>query len=221
MHDLFEANGYATIPAVLSADECAEIAARVTPAATGSGGSRALLREEWCGELAARLRSSLLLAPLAPEAQRVVQCTYFEKSRDRNWIVPIHQDLSVPVAERVEHPDLSGWSVKEGALFVQAPAALLERMVAFRCHLDDCSLEDGPLRVVPGSHRFGRLESGQEASLRESHGEVSCLVARGGVLALRPLLLHASSKASGQSRRRVLHFLFGPPDPPHGLAWQG
>jgi hypothetical protein len=37
---------------------------------------------------------------------------------------------------------------------------------------------------------------------------------------MRPLLLHASSKASGSSLRRVLHFLFGPRDLPHGLRWQ-
>ena len=36
---------------------------------------------------------------------------------------------------------------------------------------------------------------------------------------MRPLLLHASSKATGASRRRVLHFVFGPPALPHGLAW--
>ena len=44
--------------------------------------------------------------------------------------------------------------------------------------------------------------------------------AAGAALVLRPLLLHASSKASGESRRRVLHFLFAPADPPNGLRWQ-
>jgi hypothetical protein len=28
---------------------------------------------------------------------------YFEKSSSRNWLVSVHQDLSIPVAERVEH----------------------------------------------------------------------------------------------------------------------
>jgi hypothetical protein len=36
---------------------------------------------------------------------------------------------------------------------------------------------------------------------------------------MRPLLLHASSRASGASRRRVLHFVFGPRELPFGLAW--
>jgi hypothetical protein len=37
---------------------------------------------------------------------------------------------------------------------------------------------------------------------------------------MRPLLLHASSKGSGTSARRVLHFVFGPRQLPHGLAWE-
>ena len=39
------------------------------------------------------------------------------------------------------------------------------------------------------------------------------------MMLMRLLLLHASSKATGASRRRVLHFLFGPPRLPLGLAW--
>jgi hypothetical protein len=36
---------------------------------------------------------------------------------------------------------------------------------------------------------------------------------------MRPLLLHASSKAQTPSRRRVVHILFGPRTLPHGLEW--
>ena len=35
---------------------------------------------------------------------------------------------------------------------------------------------------------------------------VECLLPRGGVLAMRPLLIHASSKVSSPHPRRVLHF---------------
>jgi hypothetical protein len=44
-------------------------------------------------------------------------------------------------------------------------------------------------------------------------------VPRARAMLMQPLLLHASSKATGTSRRRVLHFLFGPPALPCGLAW--
>jgi hypothetical protein len=36
---------------------------------------------------------------------------------------------------------------------------------------------------------------------------------------MRPLLLHASSKAINPNRRRVLHFLFGSASLPLGLEW--
>lgn len=149
-----------------------------------------------------------------------VQCTYFEKSAGQNWLVAMHQDLSIPVAERVSGSGLQGWSEKEGELFVQPPTAVLERLVAVRLHLDECSPTDGPLRVVPGSHTSGRLGPDAASRRRDLHGEVVCTARRGDVLVMRPLLLHASSKAHGTSRRRVLHFLFGPRHLPLGLAWR-
>jgi hypothetical protein len=39
---------------------------------------------------------------------------------------------------------------------------------------------------------------------------VRCIVPKGGVLVMRPLLVHASGKATGAGHRRVLHFLYGP-----------
>ncbi|WP_371865399.1 phytanoyl-CoA dioxygenase family protein [Duganella aquatilis] len=75
------------------------------------------------------------------------------------------------------------------------------------------------MKVIPGSHRGGRLNEAGKASIREATKEVPCPVAQGAGMAMRPLLLHASSKATGSSRRRVLHFLFGPPVLPYGLEW--
>jgi hypothetical protein len=66
---------------------------------------------------------------------------------------------------------------------------------------------------------MGRLNEADKARLRDTLGEAVCAVAPGGGMALRPLLLHASSKATGTSRRRVLHFVFGPPALPCGLEW--
>ncbi len=107
-----------------------------------------------------------------------------------------------------------------GVLFVQPPPRILESLVALRVHLDDCGPHTGGLRIVPGSHRSGRLDGTQAASLREEYGQVAPTVSRGGLLAMRPLLLHASSKATVPSLRRVLHFVFGPPSLPLGLAWR-
>lgn len=104
-------------------------------------------------------------------------------------------------------------------MYVQAPIELLEQLVAIRINLDDCGTEDGPLRVVPGSRRRGRIDSATAVEIRRTNDEVVCTGARGDALAMRPLLLHASSKSRGKSNRRVLHFLYGLRDLPYGLRW--
>ncbi|MFB9240596.1 phytanoyl-CoA dioxygenase family protein [Massilia antarctica] len=219
MTDHFDQLGYALVPAVLSAAECARLGELVQPAAAASGGTRCLLSQPWCAALAARLNADPALAACLDPGALAVQCTYFEKSADRNWLVPMHQDLSIPVAARVDAPALRGWSVKEGSVFVQAPPEVLRELVAVRVHLDPCGPDDGPLVVVPGSHRAGVIAPADLPAARAVTPAVACTAGIGGALVMRPLLLHASSKALGQSRRRVLHFVFGPRTLPHGLAW--
>src|SRR5207245_3658572 len=99
------------------------------------------------------------------------------------------------------------------------PVAVLERMTTLRVHLDDCGPDRGPLRVLPGSHRDGLL--GAEATrLRLGRDRpVTCLVGRGGVVMIRPLLLHASSPAESPRRRRVVHLEYAADPLPHGLDW--
>ena len=59
--------------------------------------------------------------------------------------------------------------------------------------------------MLPGTHAHGVLsESAIERFVREI-APVDCLVPSGGVIAMRPLLLHASSKAISDRPRRVLH----------------
>lgn len=183
-------------------------------------GARDLLEQGWCAELGRRIRTHPLIATLLPPDAVAVQCTFFQKSTEQNWLVPMHQDLSIPVRERVADAHLTGWSDKGGTLFVQPPDDVLGQLVAVRLHVDTCELADGPLRVVPGSHRSGRLNPADALQARQRFGETPCEVGQGGALVLKPLLLHASSKASGRSRRRVLHFVFGPRSLPCGLAWQ-
>jgi hypothetical protein len=211
------AEGFSLVTGVLEPTDCATLARQAASVSASSVGSRCLLPLPWCAALARRLREHPTLSPLWHGASVAVQCTYFEKSVGRNWLVPVHQDLSIPVAERTTHPDLRGWSEKEGALFVQGPPSVLERMIAVRLHLDPCMGEDGPLRVVPGSHSRGLIGPAEAARARTA--EVTCLARQGDALVMRPLLLHASSRATGAGLRRVLHFLFGPPVLPYGLRW--
>lgn len=212
-------NGFAILSDIIDSVTCDGLIDAISPFVNNSIGNRILLSTEPCRKLAVRLRAhpslNAILARLI-----AVQCTYFEKSAERNWLVPIHQDLSIPVAERVEHKALTGWSEKEELLYVQPPVSLLEQLVGVRVHLDDCSADDGPLSVVPGSHRHGRLSLADADKLRSINDTMICIAPRGSVLLMKPLLLHASSKSTGTSRRRVLHFLFGPAELPFGLKWR-
>lgn len=217
--DAFARDGFVLVPGVLAADGRASVLAELQGRVGQGPGSRQLLTLPWCQRLAGQLRAAPGLSDLIPPGHLAVQCTYFEKSRDTNWLVALHQDLAIPVRRKLEHPALHGWALKEATHFVQAPPQVLEQLVAVRVHLEDCGPNDGPLRVVPGSHAMGVIDSAEALQLRGQRGEATCPAAQGAALVMRPLLLHASSKASGSSRRRLLHFLFGPAQLPYGLAW--
>jgi hypothetical protein len=215
----FSANGYVVLPQFLADHEIGALETRVSRDMRGLAGNRALLELPWCLSLARRIHGDPRLSGLWPPASRAVLCTYFEKSLARNWLVALHQDLSIPVAARIDASDYSGWSEKDGRPFVQPPLEVLEQSVAVRVHLDASDEETGALKVVPRSHALGRLRPQDASAARGMHGERSVAIPRGGLMLMRPLLLHASSKVTGNTRRRVLHFLFGPPHLPGGVQW--
>jgi ectoine hydroxylase-related dioxygenase (phytanoyl-CoA dioxygenase family) len=216
----FEQRGHAIAPRLADGREIATAARALERLDLPRAGTRNLLDLPWCRALVQRIKRRLSNANALPASYVAVQCTLFDKTADRNWLVALHQDLSIPVRSRINHPSLGAWSNKEGGVFVQPPAEVLEGLVAARLHIDECGPESGPLKVVPGSHLGGRLCGRAAIEMRARIGEVPCLAASGDVLLMRPLLLHASSKALAPSRRRVLHMLFGPPALPHGLEWR-
>lgn len=207
----FESDGYAILPALLSNTECDELIDAIQAShETRRPGSRRWLRVEVVANVARLLRTHPAISVLLASDARAVQCTLFAKDPDTNWSVTPHQDLSVPVRERVDADGWSAWCAKEGMTFAQPPSSVLERLLAVRLQLDDGDAAAGPLEVVPGSHRVGR-RSAAEISRLASITRVSCPVPRGGALIMRPLLIHASGRMQGEGRRRVLHFLYGPP----------
>jgi ectoine hydroxylase-related dioxygenase (phytanoyl-CoA dioxygenase family) len=164
-----------------------------------------------------------------------VRAIIFDKTPGANWKVSWHQDLTIAVQRRVDAPGFGPWSVKAGIVHVQPPATVLERMVALRLHLDACMEDNGPVRVLPGSHKAGRLREEDIARWRAERKPVSCLARRGDVLAMRPLLLHSSSPAQSPVHRRVVHIEYAgvalgkglvwfeawrPPETAAGAAWQ-
>jgi ectoine hydroxylase-related dioxygenase (phytanoyl-CoA dioxygenase family) len=150
---------------------------------------------------------------------RVARSLWFDKTPAANWKVAWHQDLTIAVQEKRDVPGFGSWSLKDGIPHVQPPSLLLERMITLRIHLDDCDASNGALKVLPGSHREGKLAPSQIKGWRQRREPVTCEVRKGGVLLMRPLLLHASSPATNPSHRRVVHVEFAADELPGGLRW--
>lgn len=162
-----------------------------------------------------------IVEPVLGPAAFVVRGILFDKTPTANWKVAWHQDLTIAVREPQDAPGFGPWSMKAGIPHVQPPTDVLERMLTVRINLDDCGPENGPLRVIPGSHRGGRLSADDIAHWRETTAAVDCTAARGGVVVMRPLILHASSVATVPKHRRVIHLEFAAEELPHGLQWHG
>ncbi|MDB5353102.1 MAG: hypothetical protein JWN86_4349 [Planctomycetota bacterium] len=173
------------------------------------------------GDLARRPEIRGLAETILGPGAFVARAILFDKTTGANWKVAWHQDLTIAVRERREVAGFGPWSEKAGIPHVQPPVDVLERMLALRIHLDPCGPENGPLRVLPGSHGCGKLDAQAIADRRRSTPEVPCLADRGGIVILRPLLLHASSPAASPGHRRVIHLEFAAEDLPGPLEWHG
>jgi hypothetical protein len=159
-----------------------------------------------------------LVTPLLGDEAFAARAIFFDKVVGANWALGWHQDSVIAVKEPRDLPGFLAWGLKAGVWQVQPPPEILAKMVAVRVHLDDCGPENGPLRVIPGSHRHGWLDNEIDRWKREVE-PVSCLVSAGGAITMCPLILHASSKAIAPSHRRVIHIEYASQELPDGLEW--
>ena len=169
-------------------------------------------------ELAADPRVRRFVVPILGDTAFAVRAVFFDKVPGANWSLFWHQDNVIAVNRRLDLPGYTGWSCKAGVWQVQPPVGVLGRMVAVRVHLDDCGPENGPLRVLPGSHRHGWLDDRLD-EWKARVPEVLCVTAAGGVVVLCPLTLHASAPAEKPAHRRVIHIEYANEDLPAGLDW--
>ena len=95
--------------------------------------------------------------------------------------------------------------MKDRITYAHAPASALCQVLALRVHLDEPNADNGPLRILPGTHLKGVLTDDVIEELVGSITPIDGLVPQGGVLAMRPLIVHASSKSRSQVPRRVVH----------------
>lgn len=168
----------------------------------------------------AGIRHAMALAPVGAIALELVElvrdilgrqafpfrATLFDKSPQSNWLVVWHQDTALPLRHRREARGWGPGSVKEGFNYAHAPATALSEVLALRVHLDDSTAANGPLRVLPCTHTLGVLTDDGIHELSTRIAPVDCLVPKGGLVMMRPLLVHASSKSqSAAAPRRILH----------------
>ena len=215
---LFEKDGFTILRNIFSEDELFPLREEANRLAKEAGSAcvrNIRAKSSLFDSLALALKSKDFLTPeMIP-----VRSILFDKTDAENWPVPWHQDLTIAVSNRIEADGFTPWSIKEGIHHVQPPVSLLEKMITVRIHLDPTPAENGALRVIPGSHRSGRLNTGQVKFHKERHAE-TCSCDPGDVLLMAPLVLHASSRSINPCQRRILHFEFAPTDAlPAGLNW--
>jgi ectoine hydroxylase-related dioxygenase (phytanoyl-CoA dioxygenase family) len=198
-------SGFDVTPDVMTDVEVHSLLTAIAGSERSRAGVRHLMRNEAVARFARKQRLlDLATAALASTAVPY-RATLFDKSPGANWLVVWHQDTALPLRHRREAPGWGPWSTKAGVLYAHAPATALRRIVALRVHLDDSTSRNGPLRVIPGSHEQGVLSDAAIQDLVAGQCAHECTVPRGGVLMMRPLLVHASSKSVVPAPRRVLH----------------
>ena len=147
----------------------------------------------------------------------VTKSIYFDKPEESNWFVAYHQDLTISVDKKIDIPGFGPWTVKQDQFAVQPPQEILAQNFTIRIHLDETTSENGALKVISNSHTKGvfRLEDKNWDQERE----VICEVKKGGIMIMRPLLLHASDRTANHKKRRVIHIEFSKHELPQGLQW--
>ncbi|MDV6167282.1 phytanoyl-CoA dioxygenase family protein [Flavobacterium sp. DG1-102-2] len=146
-----------------------------------------------------------------------VKSIYFDKPGESNWFVAYHQDLTVSVDKKQETEGFGPWTVKQNQFAVQPTLDVLENIFTIRIHLDETDENNGALKVIPGSHNKQIYRPETIDWSKES--EVNCNVSQGGIMIMKPLLLHSSGKTTNNARRRVIHIEFSNKSLPNDLQW--
>jgi Phytanoyl-CoA dioxygenase (PhyH) len=200
-----DVRGFGVYHDVFTTLESRRLVIAVSEVKRSGAGARHVLRLPLVREVASDGRLLGIAARFVGGTPTPFRATLFDKASRFHRLVVWHQDTALPLRQRVDGGEWGPWSTRAGVLCAHAPAWALETVVALRVHLDDSVRTNGPLRVLPGSHRLGVLDDVEIAELVRKTTPVDCLAPAGGVVAMRPLTIHASSKVTVDRRRRVLH----------------
>lgn len=158
-----------------------------------------------------------LIKTVLGENYFIVKSIYFDKPVTSNWYVSYHQDLTISVDKKLPLQNYGPWTVKQNQFAVQPPIHILENISTIRIHLDDTNDLNGALKIIPKSHIKQIYRP--ETINWENETEITCTVPRGGVMLMKPLLLHSSSRTLNINRRRVIHIELSSVILPEELNW--
>jgi ectoine hydroxylase-related dioxygenase (phytanoyl-CoA dioxygenase family) len=158
-----------------------------------------------------------LIKALFGEDYFLVKSIYFDKPETSNWFVSYHQDLTISVDQKIEIAGFGPYTNKHNQFAVQPPLDILESNFTLRIHLDDTNEQNGALKVITNSHSKGIYRP--ETIDWSIEKEISCNVKRGGLMIMKPLLLHSSSRTTNNQKRRVIHLEFSNRILPKELQW--
>lgn len=227
-----ERDGYAELPGVFDTAAVDSMACALGATLSDAAAGGSAIRSQAGVVYAAR--NVLSLWPRAADVWRVtplaeaiasvlgpdfglVRALFFDKPPKQTWSLPWHKDLTVAVRDnRLPSSQFSKPTSKGGVPHAEAPLEVLEAMLTARIHLDAVTDENGPLKVIPGSHRTGKLLLAENVAPAVLHA------GRGDILLMRPLLAHCSGRSSPDTdrHRRVLHLEFAASSHlPDGYSW--
>ncbi|MCX2575379.1 phytanoyl-CoA dioxygenase family protein [Pedobacter sandarakinus] len=147
----------------------------------------------------------------------VVKSIYFDKPETSNWYVPYHQDLTISVDKKVALDQFGPWTTKQNQFAVQPPIEIMENIYTIRIHLDETDENNGALRVIPKSHLKKIYRPETIDWTREK--ETICKVKKGGIMIMKPLILHTSGRTTNNKKRRVIHIEFTNKELPTPINW--
>lgn len=147
----------------------------------------------------------------------VIKSIYFDKPEKSNWYVAYHQDLTISVDKKLQLENFGPWTTKLNQFAVQPPLDILENIFTIRIHLDDTDENNGALKVIPKSHAKGIYRPETIDWTLET--ETMCSIEKGGIMLMKPLLLHGSNRTTNGKKRRVIHIEFSDRELPEQLQW--
>ncbi len=162
-------------------------------------------------------RLTEIIKDIFGEGYFVVKSIYFDKPEKSNWFVAWHQDLTISVDRKIDIEGYGPWTVKQNQFAVQPPLNVLEDNFTIRIHLDDTNENNGALKVIPGSHLKGEYRP--ETIDWSNEIEHTCCVKSGGIMIMKPLLLHSSNRTTDNRKRRVVHIEFSRTQLPAEIGW--